>query len=132
MSWQNQVRGNPAAEYAALMQARTADEAGGGAAPMQDQDLDDEIKCRPRLAGRQHGLTAARETFGKMREGRFSMFAIKGESPSNLRVAEVLKKYEELVKIWYDADRTMRNYDNAEMTPGLRRLVPEWYDKGTG
>ena len=20
----------------------------------------------------------------------------------------------------------------AEMTPGLRRLVPEWYDKGTG
>ena len=24
------------------------------------------------------------------------------------------------------------HYDNAEMTPGLRRLVPEWYDKGTG
>ena len=31
--WQGQVRGNPAAEYAALMQARTAEEAGGGAAP---------------------------------------------------------------------------------------------------
>ena len=26
----------------------------------------------------------------------------------------------------------MRNYDNAELTPGLRRLVPEWYNKGTG
>ena len=33
VSWQGQVRGNPAAEYAALMQARTAEEAGGGAAP---------------------------------------------------------------------------------------------------
>ena len=49
-----------------------------------------------------------------------------------MRVAEVLKKYEELVKVWYYVDRTVRNYDNAEMTPGLRRLVPEWYDKGTG
>jgi len=36
------------------------------------------------------------------------------------------------MKGWYYADRTMRTYDNAEMTPGLRRLVPEWYDKGTG
>ena len=26
----------------------------------------------------------------------------------------------------------MRNYDNAELTPGLGRLVPEWYNKGTG
>ena len=43
-----------------------------------------------------------------------------------------MKKDEELVKIWYYADRTMRNYDNAEMTPRLRYLVPEWYDKGTG
>ena len=30
VSWQDQVRGNPAAEYAALMQARAADGAGGG------------------------------------------------------------------------------------------------------
>ena len=45
-----------------------------------------------------------------------------------------MKKDEELVKYLYCADRTMRNYDNAEMMPaGLRRLlVPEWYDKGTG
>ena len=67
-----------------------------------------------------------------MCEGRFAVFIIKGESPSNLRVAEVLKKNEDLVKIWYYADRTVKNYDNAEMTPGLRRLVPGWYDKGTG
>ena len=26
----------------------------------------------------------------------------------------------------------MERYGNAELTPGLRRLVPEWYDKGTG
>ena len=32
-----------------------------------------------------------------MREDRFTIFVIKGESPSNLRVAEVLKKDEELV-----------------------------------
>ena len=31
-------------------------------------------------------------------EGRFAVFVIKGESPSNLRVAEVLKKDEDLVK----------------------------------
>ena len=36
-SWQDQVRGNPAAEHTALMQARTAEEAGGGAAPMTAQ-----------------------------------------------------------------------------------------------
>ena len=60
------------------------------------------------------------------------MFIIKGESPSNLRVAEILKKVEELVKVWYYADRTVKNYDNSELTPGLRRLVPEWYDKSTG
>ena len=67
-----------------------------------------------------------------MAEGRFTVFVIKGESPSNLRVAEVLKKDEDLVKVWYYVDRTVKNYGNAEMTPGLRRLVPEWYDKGTG
>ena len=43
-----------------------------------------------------------------------------------------MKKDEELVKVWYYVDRTVKNYDNAEMTPGLRRLVPEWYDNGTG
>ena len=31
VSWQDQVRGNPAAEYAALMQARAAEGASGGA-----------------------------------------------------------------------------------------------------
>ena len=76
--------------------------------------------------------TAAKQVFEKMGEGRFAVFVIKGESPSNLRVAEVLKKDEELVKIWYYADRAVKNYGNAELTPGLRRLVPEWYDKGTG
>ena len=35
---------------------------------------------------------SAREVFGKMREGQFVVFVIKGESPSNLRIAEVLKK----------------------------------------
>ena len=60
------------------------------------------------------------------------MFVIKGESPSNLRIAEVLKKEEDLVKLWYYADRTVKNYDNAELTPGLRRVVPEWYEKSTG
>ena len=34
--------------------------------------------------------------------------------------------------MWYYADRTVKNYDNAELTPGLRRVVPEWYDKATG
>ena len=34
--------------------------------------------------------------------------------------------------MWYYADRTVKNYDNAELTPGLRRVVPEWYDKSTG
>ena len=65
-----------------------------------------------------------------MCEGRFAVFVIKGESPSNLRVAEVLKKNGD--KVWYYADRTVKNYGNAELTPGLRRLVPEWYAKGTG
>ena len=67
-----------------------------------------------------------------MCDGRFTVFVIKGKSPSNLRVAEVLKKNEDLVKVWYYVDRAVKNDDNAEMTPGLRRLVPEWYDKGTG
>ena len=26
----------------------------------------------------------------------------------------------------------MKNYENAELTPGLRRVVPEWYEKSTG
>ena len=42
-----------------------------------------------------------------MCEGRFTVFVIKGESPSNLRVAEVLKKNEDLVKVWYYVDRTV-------------------------
>ena len=29
-------------------------------------------------------------------------------------------------------DRTAKNYDNAELTPGLRRVVPEWHEKATG
>ena len=60
------------------------------------------------------------------------MFVIKGESPSNLRIAEVLRKEEDLVKLWYYVDRTVKNFDNTELTPGLRRLVPEWYEKSTG
>ena len=60
------------------------------------------------------------------------MFLIKGEGPSNLRIAEVLKKEEELVKLWYYVGRTVKNYDNAELTPGLRRVVPERFDKSTG
>ena len=44
---------------------------------------------------------ATREVFGRMREGRFVMFVIKGESPSNLRIAEVLNKEEGLVKLWH-------------------------------
>ena len=67
-----------------------------------------------------------------MRDGRFTVFVIKGESPSNFRVAGVLKKNEDLGKAWYYADRAVKNYDNAELTPGLRRLVPKWYDEGTG
>ena len=51
--------------------------------------------------------SAAKQVFGKMCEGRFTVFVIKGESPSNLRVAEVLKKNEDLVKVWYYVDRTV-------------------------
>ena len=43
-----------------------------------------------------------------------------------------MKKEEELVKLRYCVDRTVKNYDNAELTPGLSRVVPEWYDKSTG
>ena len=91
------------------------------------QDFDVEATESPAF-----GAAATKQVFEKMFEGRFAVFVIKGESPSNLRVAEILKKYEELVKVWYYVDRTVKNYDNAEMTLGLRRLVPEWYDKGTG
>ena len=62
-----------------------------------------------------------------MCEGRFAVFVIKGESPSNLRrVAEILREDEELAKVWYYVDRTVKNDDNAEMALCLRRLVPEW------
>ena len=72
---------------------------------------------------------AAKQIFEKMGEGRFEVFVTKGESPSNLlRVAEVLKKDEELVKIWYYADRTVKNYDNAEMT---RQVCVDWCLSGT-
>ena len=43
-----------------------------------------------------------------------------------------MKKEEDLVKLWYHVDRTVKNYDNAELTPGLGRVVPEWHDKATG
>ena len=89
------------------------------------QDFDAETAESPAF-----GAAATKQVFEKMCEGRFAVFVIKGESPSNLRAAEILKKDEELVKVWYYADRTVRNYDNAEMTPGLRRLVPERYEKG--
>ena len=36
------------------------------------------------------------------------------------------------MKLWYYADRTVKNYDNVELTPGLRRVVPESYGKATG
>ena len=91
------------------------------------QDFDESTEESPAS-----DAAAAKQVFEKMCDGRFTVFVIKGESPSNLRVVEVLKKDGELVKVWYYADRTVKNYDNAEMTPGLRRLVPEWYDKGTG
>ena len=90
------------------------------------QDFEEEALDAPASSG------SAKEVFGKMREGRFVMFVIKGESPSNLRIAEVLKKEEDLVKLWYYVDRTVKNYDNTELTQGLRRVIPEWYDKATG
>ena len=95
---------------------------GGDAQDLDAEESDADASAAP----------TTREVFDKMREGRFVMFVIKGESPSNLRIAEVLKKEEELVKLWYYVDRTVRNYDNAEQTPGLRRVVPEWYEKATG
>ena len=97
---------------------------GGDAQDLDEEESDAYASAMP--------TADTREIFGKMREGRFVMFVIKGESPSNLRIAEVLKKEEDLVKLWYYVDRTVKNYDNAELTPGLRRVVPEWYDKSTG
>ena len=93
------------------------------------QDFDEETTESPAF-----GQTATNKLLKKMREGRFAIFVIKGESPFNSRVAEVLKKEKEkdLVKTWYYANRTMRNYDNAELPPGLRRLAPEWFDQNTG
>ena len=80
----------------------------------------------PRLAEQQQ------EVFGKIREGRFVMFVIKGEiSPSNLRIAEVLKKEEGFVEVQHYVDRTVKPYGNAELTPGLMRVVPEWHEKAT-
>ena len=60
------------------------------------QDADEEESDAPASAT---PTAASREVFEKMREGRFVVFVIKGENPSNLRIAEVLKKEEELVKI---------------------------------
>ena len=94
------------------------------------QDFD--VVCSESEARPASDAAAAKQVFEKICDGRFTVFVIKGESPSNLRVAEVLKKNEELVKVWYYVDRTVKHYDNAELTPGLRRLVPEWYDEGTG
>ena len=45
------------------------------------------------------GKATTREVFVKMSEGRFAIFVIKGASPSNLGVAEILKKDEELAKV---------------------------------
>ena len=42
------------------------------------QDFDDETAESPAFS-----RTAARETFEKMREGRFSIFVIEWETPSN-------------------------------------------------
>ena len=36
------------------------------------------------------------------------------------------------MELRYYVDRTVKNYDNAELTPGLRRVVPGWYDKSAG
>ena len=51
---------------------------------------------------------AAKQVFEKMCDGRFAVFVIKGESPSNLRVAGFLKKNENLVKVWYYVDKTVK------------------------
>ena len=67
------------------------------------QDLDEEESGAPASA---MPTADTREVFGKMREGRFLMFVIKCESLSNLRIAEVLKKEEGLVNVWYYVDRT--------------------------
>ena len=50
-------------------------------------DFDEETTESPAFGG-----TGARETFEKMREGRFSIFVIKGGSPSNLRVSEIFEE----------------------------------------
>ena len=92
---------------------------GGDAQDLDEEESDAYASAMPPTAD-------TREIFGKMREGRFVIvvFVIKGESPSNLRIAEVLKKEEDLVKVRYYVDRTVKNYGNAELTPGLRRVVP--------
>ena len=71
---------------------------------------------------------AAKQVFEKMRDGRFTVLVIKGESPSNLRVAEVvLKKNEGLVKVWYYVDRAvkkLRQYrDDARFASPCARMV---------
>ena len=53
------------------------------------QDLDEEESDAPASAT---SSPVAKEVFGKMREGRYVMFVIKGESPSNLRIAEVFEE----------------------------------------
>ena len=93
---------------------------GGDAQDLDEEESDAHASAMP--------TADTREVFGKTREGRFVMFVIKGESPSNLGIAEVLKKEEGLVAVWYYVDRAVKNYESSELTPGLRRVVPEWYE----
>ena len=86
------------------------------------QDFDEETAESPASV-----RAAARKTFEKMREGRFAIFVIKGESPSNFRAAEILKKYEELVKIWYYADRTV---SHGSVSHGPRYLCALLFGSG--
>ena len=56
-----------------------------------------------------------------MCDGRFTVFVIKGESPSNLRVAEVLeKKNEDLVKVWYSPPAHRAGRGEAEAVGGAQ------------
>ena len=59
----------------------------------------------------------------KMREGRFSIFVIEGESPSNLRVAEVLKKDEGLVLCRQDYEDLRQRRDDARIETSGARMV---------
>ena len=65
-TWQDQVRGNPAAEYAALMQSRTADGTGGGVqghvqfAGMQQMGMNQAMGEQGFGGGMMHGGCAPR------------------------------------------------------------------------